>query len=167
MDNALQGQLEADVPRARGVCGESRGFRRRSKHDTMSGMDPAELNGAGVEWVVDARGCDSLALADQDALERLFNKLVQEMNLHPAAEAQWHQFPVTQGLTGMLLLEESHLTVHTFPEHGTLCLNLFCCRPRPAGDFAGWLEEFHPQHVEVRRLERQLAPARVATEVVP
>jgi S-adenosylmethionine decarboxylase len=67
----------------------------------------------------------------------------------------------------MLLLEESHLTVHTFPEHGTLCLNLFCCRPRPAGDFAGWLEEFHPQHVEVRRLERHLAPARVATKVVP
>jgi len=132
-------------------------------------MDPAALNGAGLEWVVDACGCDPRALADREALERLFNKLIQDLRLHPAAEAQWHQFPVTHGITGMLLLEESHLTVHTFPEHGTLCLNLFCCRPRPAGDFAAWLEEFHPEHVEVRRLERrlsrQLTPVRVPTEV--
>jgi S-adenosylmethionine decarboxylase len=130
-------------------------------------MDPAALNGAGLEWVVDARGCDRLALADLIALERLFGRFVQGMDLHPAAPAQWHEFPVTHGITGLLLLEESHLTVHTFPEHGTLCLNLFCCRPRSAGDFALWLEEFRPAHVEVRRLERRLASARVAMEEVP
>ncbi len=132
-------------------------------------MDPAGLSGAGLEWVVDAWGCDPRALARREALERLFHKFVQGMNLHPAAEAQWRQFPVTQGITGMLLLEESHLTVHTFPEHGTLCLNLFCCGPRAAGDFEAWLSEFQPAQVDVRRLERRLAsylaPARVPTEV--
>jgi S-adenosylmethionine/arginine decarboxylase-like enzyme len=57
----------------------------------------------------------------------------------------------------MLLLMESHLTVHTFPEHGTLCLNLFCCRRRPAGDFAAWLDEFHPQDVTIRLIERRVS----------
>jgi S-adenosylmethionine decarboxylase len=134
----------------------------------MTEMDPAELNGGGVEWVIDARGCDPRALADREALERLFNKIIQEMELHPAAEAQWRQFPVTHGVTGLLLLKESHLTVHTFPEHGTLCLNLFCCRVRAAGEFVAWLSEFQPEEVEVRRLERRLsrrlAPACSATE---
>jgi S-adenosylmethionine decarboxylase len=57
----------------------------------------------------------------------------------------------------MLLLMESHLTVHTFPEHGTLCLNLFCCRRRPEGDFAAWLGEFHPKDVTIRLIERRVS----------
>ena len=27
------------------------------------------------------------------------------------------------------MLAESHLSVHTFPEHGYAALNLYCCRP--------------------------------------
>ena len=32
---------------------------------------------------------------------------------------------------GLLMLSESHLTVHTFPECGVATFNLYCCRPRP------------------------------------
>ena len=111
----------------------------------------------GLEWVIDANGCDPLALASAAPLERLFDSFVCGMDLHPAAPAQWHQFPQTGGYTGMLLLKESHLTVHTFPEHRTLCLNLFCCRRRPAGDFASWLSEFHPRNVAIRLIERHVS----------
>lgn len=55
----------------------------------------------------------------------------------------------------MVLLAESHLTVHTFPEHGTLCLNLFCCRPRARWNFEEGLRTFlAASAVEVRFLER-------------
>jgi len=56
----------------------------------------------------------------------------------------------------MLLLAESHLTVHTFPEHRSLCLNLFCCTPRPAWPFAERLAEaVGAERVSVRHLSRE------------
>ena len=65
------------------------------------------------------------------------------------------------GITGVALLAESHFAVHTFPEHGALTLNLFCCRPRPDWDVAGEVGRFvaAPSFaVSVRRLDRALAP---------
>ena len=58
----------------------------------------------------------------------------------------------------MTVLTESHLACHSFPEYGTLCLNLFCCRPRPEWDFAGHLQSIvGAQAVNVRRLDRPYA----------
>ncbi len=110
---------------------------------------------SGCEWIVEAHGCAAEVLADAARLRSLFTRLVTEMNLHPVGEAVWHQFPTTGGLTGLSLLEESHIACHTFPEFGTLCLNVFCCRPRPGWDFEANLKAaLGAQTVTVRRLER-------------
>ena len=90
----------------------------------------------GVEWIVEAHGCPPEGLRDLDLLRTLF------LALHTVGEILWHQFPNTGGVTGLALLSESHLTCHTFPEHGSICLNLFSCRPRPRWDFETGLREF-------------------------
>ena len=57
--------------------------------------------------------------------------------------------------TGLVLLAESHIAVHTFPEHGSLTLNLFCCRPRREFDYRSYLAgEFGAADVRVRVLDR-------------
>ena len=113
------------------------------------------MGATGCEWIVEAHGCDGRALADRTLLDRLFERIIKEMGLHPVAEPTWHQFPATGGVTGLSLLAESHIACHTFPEYGSLCLNVFCCRPRPDWDFDSCLrDEFGAQSVRVRRLER-------------
>lgn len=83
----------------------------------------------GTEWIVDAHGCDPSLLRAPGALVRLFAQIVEEMNLRPTSEAVWHVFPGEGGITGVLLLSESHLTCHTFPERGFAAFNLYSCRP--------------------------------------
>jgi S-adenosylmethionine decarboxylase len=109
----------------------------------------------GREWVIEAYGCDSRLLADLNHLKALFAQVIEGLALRPVGETLWHQFPGPAGITGLCLLAESHLTCHTFPEHRSLCLNLFCCRPRPEWDFVRCLKErFAAERVSVRCLVR-------------
>src|SRR5271155_4806663 len=109
----------------------------------------------GLEWVVEAHGCDPCALTDLSRLDRLFETLVELLTLHPLGKTTWHQFPETGGITGLSLLAESHLACHTFPEFGSLCLNLFCCVPREAWDFERALATaFGATSVTVRTVSR-------------
>ncbi len=113
----------------------------------------------GSEWVVEAFGCDPDRLGDLSSLQAVFAAAVSELSLHPIGDARWHRFPEPGGVTGLLMLAESHLTVHTFPEHASACFNLFCCTPRPAWDWSARLAELlGATDVQVRVLAREYAP---------
>ncbi len=96
---------------------------------------------AGIEWLVDARGCRPGSLQDVSRLRRLCAAIIAALDLHVVGNGMWHRFPPPGGVTGMFLLTESHLAVHTYPEAGLATFNLYCCRPRP-----GW-----PWGEELRR----------------
>lgn len=112
----------------------------------------------GIEWLVDARGCDPARISSPTVLANLFDEIIGELDLHVVGTPVWHKFPGHGGVTGMALLSESHLTLHTFPEHRSLCLNLFCCKPRRELDWSTLLDKHvSASDAEVRRVEREYA----------
>ena len=112
----------------------------------------------GLEWLVDAYGCSPAALRDPEIIGRVFARAVLDLGLRPVGAPCFHVFPEPGGVTGMLLLSESHLTCHTFPERGFAAFNLYCCRPRPEWPWAERLADLiGAERVVSRRIDRPMS----------
>jgi S-adenosylmethionine decarboxylase len=92
----------------------------------------------GTEWLIEAEQCNAEKLRDENILRAIFSRVVADLGLKVISES-WHKFDGEGGVTGMVMLTESHLTCHTYPEHGTATFNLYCCRTRPEWDWEGEL----------------------------
>src|SRR5690606_38988368 len=68
------------------------------------------MSRAGAEYVINARGCAPDALRSLPRLQQLFAEVHKDLGLRPLAPPVWHVFPGEGGVTGLVLLSESHLT---------------------------------------------------------
>lgn len=87
----------------------------------------------GIHLTADITGClNNLSLmTDAAALRRLCLKLVDESGLTAVSEV-FHAFPGMNegecgGVTGTVLLAESHLALHTWPELGAVTIDVYVC----------------------------------------
>ena len=119
----------------------------------------------GREHIVDAYGCSESALRSKATLERLVGRILGEMQLRMLGDPVWHVFPGAGGVTGLVMLAESHLSMHTFPEHRYAAFNLYCCRQTAEwGWEAGLTELLGAEKVVVRTVVRGGTPS---DEAVP
>jgi S-adenosylmethionine decarboxylase len=102
------------------------------------------VSSLGVLHVVEVRGAAPEALADGAQLRALGDAIIARLGLTALGEPRWHAFPARVGAfgghTGLWLLAESHLALHTFPESGSMTLDLHSCRrlgPLPWADLVG------------------------------
>jgi S-adenosylmethionine decarboxylase len=86
----------------------------------------------GLHLTADLRGCrcDGIWLTDADRLLARCVDLVQAAGLQAVAQLA-HSFPATEhgpgGVTATVLLAESHLCVHTWPEQAGATLDVYVC----------------------------------------
>lgn len=98
-------------------------------------------------------------LADLYGCVRLTEAAVVERALREAAEAggattlhvEVHGFGEGQGVTGVALLAESHISIHTWPEHGFAAVDLFLCGKRHNLDAALRTLASHFEPTEIYR----------------
>lgn len=109
----------------------------------------------GFEWIIDALDCDGDALRDTEVLRSVFTRIIADLKLKTIGDGLWHKFDGEGGVTGMVMLTESHLACHTYPEHGTATFNLYCCRERPEWDWESNLRQMlKAGNVRIERVVR-------------
>src|ERR1044071_5121652 len=111
----------------------------------------------GTEWLVDAAGCRADALRDPALLDSLFSRIIADLGLQPLHAPAFHVFAPPGGHRCFVMLSESHLAIHTWPEHGVVTINLYCCRPRPDWPWRARLAELlGATDVRVRVVDRAM-----------
>jgi S-adenosylmethionine decarboxylase len=124
----------------------------------------------GLHLTTDLHGCacDARWLTDAQLLGQRCVDAVQTSGLQAVAQL-FHTFPSTEhgpgGVTATVLLAESHLCVHTWPEQKAVTLDVYVCNF--GGDHSVKAEAlmdalcqvFQPEHTELQRLQRGAIPA--------
>ena len=85
-----------------------------------------------MHLVIDGYAGDSGLLADADLIRDFLDGHPSQIGMTKIAPAQVYNYrgkkPMDWGVSGFVLIAESHITVHTFPERGYVNVDIFSCK---------------------------------------
>ncbi|NPA27416.1 MAG: S-adenosylmethionine decarboxylase [Chloroflexi bacterium] len=87
--------------------------------------DRQHLPPVGLHIIADLYGVPRERIARVEDVVPILERIVREAKLSRLG-SNYHQFE-PEGMTGVILLAESHLAIHTWPETGLVNLDIFTC----------------------------------------
>lgn len=101
------------------------------RRDPLVEWQPAPAHAAhGMHWLIDCHGVDARLLVDAAALRALLREASEAAGARILFD-HFHDFrneaATASGVTGVVLLAESHLAVHTWPEIAAATLDVYVC----------------------------------------
>jgi S-adenosylmethionine decarboxylase len=89
-------------------------------------LTPAAHQPSGAHLLADFYGVAPAQLCDAAAIERVLRQSAQAAGAE-IIFAHFHSFGAGHGVTGVLLLAESHISIHTWPENSFAAADIFMC----------------------------------------
>jgi S-adenosylmethionine decarboxylase len=107
--------------------------------------------------VVDAFVDDASRISEIEPIFDLLNSLPDEIGMTKIIQPYVFRYhgvvPEDWGITGMVIIAESHISIHTFPEHKRFHMDVFSCKPFDADE-------------AIRLIEARLGVTRRAADVI-
>jgi len=112
------------------------------------------LKALGRHLLIELFNCDRKLLNDVDFVEKILTKSA-ELAGATIVKTFFHTFN-PHGVSGVVVIAESHLTIHTWPEYGYAALDIYTCgehaNPEEAVNYI--LEEFKATSVHISEITR-------------
>ena len=108
----------------------------------------------GKHYLVEFQGCDPERIKYLEPAKEIFLRAVRDSNATHIGNI-FHQFE-PYGISGVVLIAESHMSFHTWPEAGYVGLDIFTCGTEMSPEVAIELlkVEFFAKEVRVEILSR-------------
>jgi len=91
----------------------------------------------GHHIIAELSNCNRKILADVEILRNIMIRAAQEANTQIKQDV-FHKFS-PHGISGVIVIAESHLAIHTWPEYGYAAIDIYTCGdvavPRKACDY--------------------------------
>lgn len=112
------------------------------------------MDALGKHLLLELNDCNREVLNDLTYLENVLVSVAQEAGATVLGK-YFHQF-APQGVSGAVIIAESHLSLHTWPEHGYAAVDIFTCGDTVNTELAAEsliekLESKDPAIMEIKR----------------
>ncbi|MBZ0187878.1 MAG: adenosylmethionine decarboxylase [Candidatus Obscuribacterales bacterium] len=116
----------------------------------------------GPHLILEAYGCPREKLADLNALSKMLDAYPKRLDMTkimpPYVFTYTGAVAEDWGVSGVILIAESHISIHTFPDKGFATLDIFSCREFNIEDAIGYFSdhyspESYDKHVLMRGRE--------------
>lgn len=112
------------------------------------------MNALGKHLLLELKGCNKEVLNDIGFLKEALITAAGEAGAIVLGES-FHQFN-PQGVSGVVIIAESHLCIHTWPEYGYAAVDIFTCgnsvQPEKAAEIlVGKLSSKSHSTIEIQR----------------
>jgi len=113
--------------------------------------------------IIDGYGGDPSQLDDENVVSVVLDRYPKMMGMtkitQPAVLRYQGTKPEDWGVSGYVMIAESHIAIHTFPERGLIWADIFSCKDFDSAEVLEDLKRrFSLRQMDVRMLERQLEP---------
>jgi S-adenosylmethionine decarboxylase len=110
----------------------------------------------GHHYIAEASGCDPNVIGKVESVEQILVRAAEVAGVQ-VWSISFHRFS-PNGVSGVVVISESHLSVHTWPEYGYAAVDIFTCggnaKPEKAVEWA--LKEFGATNVHITEVTRGL-----------
>ncbi len=112
------------------------------------------MNTIGYHYIIEASGCDPKVLTDANALKKILLEAAKagEMDVR---STYFYKFS-PQGISGMVIVSESHISIHTWPEKGYAAIDVYTCdtNSKPEKTVNYILEKIKADYAHITEVER-------------
>ena len=127
----------------------------RTQITAPNSQSPAPMDMVGKHCILELYDCDPSKLDDEAFLMSAITQAAERAGA-TLLNLITHQFD-PQGVTGLALLAESHISIHTWPESGYAAVDVFTCgdHTMPERACAVLSEQLQSQHQNLRSFRRR------------
>ncbi len=107
-----------------------------------------------VHIIAELYGCNNEQISYVESLQPVFRDVVKASGLTEIT-SRFHQFE-PYGVTGFVLLAESHISIHTWPEYEYAAVDIYTCSTEKKANNAlsVLLDHLKPKKVEIKKFYR-------------